>query len=67
MTKLHGQHVSDPSLALLIEQVLALSEAAVFILGHLHWLALGHFHSTALNVKLDVLSGIWLCAALGNN
>ncbi len=67
MTKLHRQHVSDPCLALVIQQILTLSEAAVIELRNMYRLALGHLHSIALNLKLDGLTGIWLCPAPGHH
>lgn len=65
MTEFHCQHISDPGLTLLVEQILTLSKAAVLTLRHLHWLALGHLHIMALQDKPSVLTRIWLCAAPG--
>ena len=40
--ELHFEQVSDAMLALLVDEVLALREAAAAVLGHLDGLALGH-------------------------
>lgn len=67
MAEFHGQHVPNPSLTLLVQQVLALGKGTLLELGHVYGLALGHLHRVALKFQLNIFAGIWFCVTSGNH
>lgn len=61
------QQVAQATLALLVDEVLALGEVGAAELWAGHGPALWHRHSLAIQLQLSVLGRVWLCVASGND